>query len=170
MWSAAVAALTLLSLGATADAGTAAAAGASSEWTVAQLAPRTPPPGARRPTGSVGIALNEAADGKISIVEVMPGGPGAQAGIAAGDVLLRVDGQSVAGVPLPDVARKIAGPAGTSVQLDVRHPDGREATLVIVRRPLGGPPNPPAPAAPKDPSPAGGPAPRSDEGDATCSS
>jgi hypothetical protein len=118
------------------------------------LACSTPPAAsaqsAPRPSGGVGIAINQTADGHIVVADLMPAGPGASAGLRVGDVIVRVDDQAVSGLPLADVARKIAGQPGTQVTLDVKHPDGREAKLTIVRQLLGASPRADAPPSAGD--------------------
>ena len=66
-----------------------------------------------------------------TILAPIQGSPAQQAGLKAGDVILRVDGQDVTGMALDEVVRLVRGPAGTPVTLTVLHPD--ETTPVDVR-------------------------------------
>lgn len=58
--------------------------------------------------------------GHIMITRVLPEGPAAAAGLQASDVLLAVDGKSVAGRPVPEVVAALRGTPGTAVSLRVK--------------------------------------------------
>lgn len=59
-------------------------------------------------------------DGRIVIIAPIAGSPAERAGLRAGDVLLRIDGQDATGLTLTDTITKIRGAKGTSVALTVR--------------------------------------------------
>ena len=64
----------------------------------------------------------------------MDGSPAQKAGLRPSDIILKVDGESVAGLPLDQVVSRILGPAGTSVVLTIMDPDtGRTRDVTIVR-------------------------------------
>jgi carboxyl-terminal processing protease len=70
----------------------------------------------------------------VTVAEVFPGSPAEQAGLAPGDVIVAVDGQTVDGKTLEQVATLIRGPEGTSVKLDVdRARSNEKLSLTIVR-------------------------------------
>ncbi len=78
----------------------------------------------------------QAKDGHAVIVAPMDNSPAQKAGLRPGDIILKVDGQSVDGLPLAQVVGKILGPAGTSVTLTIVNPtnnDTRDITLVRAR-------------------------------------
>jgi carboxyl-terminal processing protease len=80
-----------------------------------------------------GIGLRPRRPG-VTVAEVFPGSPAEQAGIATGDLILAVDGQTVEGKTLEQVALLIRGPEGTSVRLDIDRPrSGEKLMLTIVR-------------------------------------
>jgi len=51
----------------------------------------------------------------------------------AGDIILKVNGESIEGIRMPDVQKKIGGPLGSEVRLTVRHATGEEAELTMTR-------------------------------------
>ena len=73
-------------------------------------------------------------EGDITIVAPIHGSPADHAGILAGDVILEVDGVSVAGKPLDQVIFLVRGPANSEVILTVRRPDVEEPVTVSIIR------------------------------------
>jgi carboxyl-terminal processing protease len=67
----------------------------------------------------VGVEITFAAD-VLVVVNALPGGPAALAGLQAGDRILAIDGARVQGLPLVEVVDKIRGAAGTEVDLFVQ--------------------------------------------------
>ena len=80
----------------------------------------------------IGCTVNDF-DGEITIVSVFDGSPAERAGIRDGDVILEVDGESIAEWSLQLAVQRIRGPAGTTVVIRVRHSDGVEEDLPVVR-------------------------------------
>jgi carboxyl-terminal processing protease len=71
---------------------------------------------------------------QLVIVAPMDGSPAQKAGLRPGDVIKKVDGLSVEGLPLPQVVDKIKGPAGTRVSLIIMNPaTGQERSIEIIR-------------------------------------
>jgi carboxyl-terminal processing protease len=56
----------------------------------------------------------------LRAVQVFPGSPAARAGIEAGDTVVSVNGDSIAGVSSQEATAKIKGPEGTEVTVGVR--------------------------------------------------
>jgi carboxyl-terminal processing protease len=80
----------------------------------------------------IGVQL-EMLDKQIRVVTPLAGSPALKAGVRPGDAILEIDGQSTAGLGLPDVVKRIAGPAGTNVRLKIDREDSKSLNLNIVR-------------------------------------
>lgn len=81
----------------------------------------------------VGIEIAAVKRG-LRAVKVFAGSPAAKAGIAAGDVIVSVDGRPLAGVGVERARERIVGPEGTVVRLGVVRPPGARARQVPVTR------------------------------------
>ncbi len=79
-------------------------------------------------------AYVESKEGYIHIVAPIHGSPAEDAGILAGDIVFKVNGEDVAGLPEWEVISKIRGPAGTSVVLNVLHVDEKKPVDITVQR------------------------------------
>jgi carboxyl-terminal processing protease len=60
-------------------------------------------------------------DEQPMIVQPIEGSPAEQAGIRAGDLILKVDGENVRGISVDELRNKVRGPKGTTVVLTVQH-------------------------------------------------
>ncbi len=72
----------------------------------------------------------------ITVVEVVSGGPSEKIGMKAGDRIVKVDGEDVAGVGITNeqVLRKLRGECGTPVTLTVRRSGARKPlTMEVIR-------------------------------------
>lgn len=81
----------------------------------------------------VGIRLNPREDGQVEVLTPIDGSPALRAGVLAGDIILKVNGEPVTGLKLDEVIKKISGPMGTSVTLTVRHVTGKVEDLTMPR-------------------------------------
>jgi carboxyl-terminal processing protease len=75
----------------------------------------------------------EAKDGNLTIVAPIDGSPAQQAGLKPGDIITRVNGQDISGLPLGQAVELILGQAGTKVTLTIYDPSTnrtRDVTLV----------------------------------------
>lgn len=87
-----------------------------------------------RRSGSAGAGLSLMADrDRIVVQQAIADGPGAAAGIRAGDTILAVNGQSTRQVDPVTVADWIAGPEETLVSITARGRDGRVRTVDVLR-------------------------------------
>lgn len=79
----------------------------------------------------VGVRLNVNAEGQIEVVTPIDDSPAWKAGILPGDIIVKVNGESVVGMRLEDVIPKVQGPSGTAVTLTVKRGKKDEQTLDI---------------------------------------
>lgn len=73
-------------------------------------------------------------EGHPVIVAPLDGSPAQGAGILAGDLLVEVDGQPVAGMSTEQIVRLVRGPEGTQVTLKVVHPGQSTLTDIAITR------------------------------------
>lgn len=68
------------------------------------------------------------------IVAPFDGSPADQAGVKAGDIIIKVDGQDVTTLPLNEIVAMIRGPEGTDVTLSLLRPDENRSLEVTITR------------------------------------
>lgn len=97
------------------------------------------PPGAadldrarRSGEGGAGLVLAKTSTG-IVVQSVNADGPGAEAGIVPGDIILAVDGQPTRGRALAIIMAWIVGLEGTDVSITLRNRAGRTRTIEVER-------------------------------------
>ena len=73
-------------------------------------------------------------EGQFRIVAPIHGSPAEAAGILAGDVVLKVNGDDITGLPEWEIISRIRGPADTQVTLTVLHPEETDPVDVTVTR------------------------------------
>lgn len=81
----------------------------------------------------VGVQLNQLENGAIEVVSPIDGSPAFKAGVMAGDVLLKVNGETIEGMRMSEAAKKIAGPLGSEVTFTVRRTTGQTLDLTMTR-------------------------------------
>lgn len=83
----------------------------------------------------VGVWLNR--DGEtIKVVTVLQASPAGEAGILAGDTILEIDGRTIGGLSVDEVARRIMGRVGTQVRLEIAREAEQPREFVLNRRKL----------------------------------
>lgn len=82
----------------------------------------------------IGITIIAREDGTgLDITQVSAGGSAEEAGLLAGDTLIAVDGESIAGMQLEEIRNRIRGEKGTQVQITVLR-GGTEHTVAVTRK------------------------------------
>ncbi|MBT9585175.1 S41 family peptidase [bacterium] len=84
----------------------------------------------------IGVMIELDRDHKNRVTVSMPidGGPASKAGIQAGDVLSKIDGQATEGWDIEKAANKIRGPQGTMVALSILRPKEKRQLELSVKR------------------------------------
>jgi carboxyl-terminal processing protease len=78
-------------------------------------------------------AYVEMKNGQVVIVAPIDNSPAQKAGLKPGDIITKVNGQDISGLPLDQVVSQILGPVGTTVTLTIMDPNTgatRDVTLV----------------------------------------
>ena len=82
----------------------------------------------------VGIQLNVNTKDEIEVITPIDDSPAWKAGVLPGDVILKVNGESVVGKGLKEVIPKVTGPSGTKVTLTMRRATGETVDLTMTRQ------------------------------------
>ncbi|HUL29727.1 MAG TPA: S41 family peptidase [Thermodesulfobacteriota bacterium] len=73
-------------------------------------------------------------NGQLVIVAPIDGSPAQKAKLKSGDIIQKVDGKDVGGLPLDEAVKLILGPAGSAVKLTVLDPHtGHARDILIIR-------------------------------------
>ena len=81
----------------------------------------------------IGLTVVEVKKG-LRVASVFPRSPAEQAGIAAGETIVSVDGESIAGESSGEATKKIKGPEGTEVTIGVREAKGGKVRQLTLTR------------------------------------
>jgi carboxyl-terminal processing protease len=95
----------------------------------AAAADATPPPG---PVVGIGVAV-KMADHHPVIDQVIPGNPADKSGLKVGDRIVQIDGTSVDGLTLDQVAMRLRGVSGSHVRVTI-HRGGGQRTYNVRRK------------------------------------
>ena len=82
----------------------------------------------------IGVVVRKNDDGTILVVEPYDGAPGKEAGMHKNDVIVTVNGESVADQDLNSVVAKIKGDEGTTVNIGIRRDGSDDITELTVTR------------------------------------
>ncbi|MCS6853042.1 MAG: S41 family peptidase [Gemmataceae bacterium] len=85
--------------------------------------------------GGVGIQIStDRASGQITVISPMVGTPAYEAGILAGDLIVKIDGQSTENMRLSEAVDRIQGEPGTKVTLTILHEGSKEPVDIELTR------------------------------------
>lgn len=81
----------------------------------------------------IGVQMDQNEAGEIRVISPIEGSPAFKAGVRAGDIILRINGEDIKGLKIDQVQEKIKnGPL--DVRLRVRHETGEEVDLPVMTR------------------------------------
>jgi carboxyl-terminal processing protease len=81
----------------------------------------------------IGVEIQPKA-GRIVVVAPLDGSPAQRANLRPGDIILKVNGQDIAGLPVSEVVARITGPPGTTVKLTLQDPHSQHTRDVSIER------------------------------------
>src|SRR5512132_2524481 len=81
----------------------------------------------------LGIIISKR-NGKITVITPVEGSPADRLGIRAGDIIDKVEGQSIDDLPVDAVVKKLKGPKGTQVHITIVRPGMDEPLQMTVTR------------------------------------
>jgi carboxyl-terminal processing protease len=81
----------------------------------------------------IGAYINQEG-GLPIIVAPIEGSPAEAAGVQAGDIIMRVDGESTEGMTIDEVVRRVRGKPGTEVTLELRRVGDEAPVVLTIRR------------------------------------
>ncbi len=85
--------------------------------------------------GGIGIEVSIDRETKIlTVFSPIVGTPAYEAGVQAGDKIVRINGESTEGFTFEDTIRRLRGRPGTSVQLSVLHEGDKEPVDIAIER------------------------------------
>jgi carboxyl-terminal processing protease len=84
--------------------------------------------------GGIHARMGWSEEAGLRVVDVPADGPAAGAGLERGDVVVRIDGNAVAGLSMEDTVDLLRGPVGSSAEIVVER-SGVRRTLYIPRAP-----------------------------------
>ncbi len=82
----------------------------------------------------IGAELSLSNDKRIIVVSPLDGSPAQKAGLAAGDLVLKVNGEDTSGWEVSQAVDKIRGPKGSSVDLQIQHEKSKNPVDVKIVR------------------------------------
>lgn len=83
--------------------------------------------------GGIGLLLEYDERGTALIQQVFPGGPAAEAGVRAGEIILAVDGAPVGDWELSELGMRLRGPIDSAVEVTLLGTDGAVRIVTLVR-------------------------------------
>ena len=85
-------------------------------------------------TGGIGVVVTLNDEEKVEVVNVIKGSPSSKLDIRQGDIIMKVDGESIAGISLEETVSKIKGPADTSVTITFFRPSDNKTFDLEIKR------------------------------------
>ncbi|MBR5669845.1 S41 family peptidase [Candidatus Saccharibacteria bacterium] len=79
----------------------------------------------------IGVEIGQR-DGLVKVLRTTPDNPARKAGVLAGDIIYKADGEDISAKPVDEVAKRLRGKAGTKVKLTVMR-DNKEIEFELTR-------------------------------------
>lgn len=79
----------------------------------------------------IGVEIGQR-DGLVKVLRTTPDNPARKAGVLAGDIIYKADGEDISGLSVEDVAKRLRGEAGSKLKLTVVR-DNKEIDFELVR-------------------------------------
>ena len=86
----------------------------------------------------IGVTVGQEPEDGLEILRVTEGGPAQAAGLAPGEIIRGVDGQTITAENRADLVNAIQGEVGTTVTLEVEGADGARRTVEVTRQEIHG--------------------------------
>lgn len=83
--------------------------------------------------GGIGVQISLEND-ELTVISPIVGSPAYRAGVVAGDVITKINGESTEGITLSEAVKRIKGKLGTKVELTIRHAGVADEETVQVER------------------------------------
>ena len=82
----------------------------------------------------VGVEVQVNTNRQVVILTPLDNSPAQRAGLKSGEIIISVNGQDIAGMPINEVVNQISGPVGTSVDLGILNPKTHSSRNVTIVR------------------------------------
>jgi len=83
--------------------------------------------------GGLGIEITLDKNGILTVITPLEDTPAFNAGVLAGDKIIKIEGKSTKGLSLREAVKKLRGPKGKPVTITVFHEDGKAEDITVVR-------------------------------------
>ncbi|MCS7204648.1 MAG: S41 family peptidase [Leptospiraceae bacterium] len=82
----------------------------------------------------IGALLRGGGISDVVVETPLPGSPALNAGLRAGDIIRKVNGESISNLPLNEVVKRIRGPKDTIVELEIERPTEMKTYVLRIKR------------------------------------
>ncbi len=83
--------------------------------------------------GGVGMEIGMR-NNRITVISPMDNSPAQRAGVKAGDIIERIDGENISDISLEGISQRLRGPVGSKVELAVSRPGFTNEIIMIIER------------------------------------
>ena len=83
--------------------------------------------------GGVGMEIGMR-NNQITVISPMDNSPAQRAGVKAGDIIERINGEDVSDISMENISQKLRGPVGSKVELTVQRPGFANKIVMIIDR------------------------------------